>query len=510
MRLKRITLVWILQFLLLSACSRDGGIPTKEPPSYDISVTKPAATPSPLPTITLPPPTTTPEPTPIVPSISVEKQTLAEDGHLTIDNVTTPDDGWVVIYQDIDEEPGDMLGQQAVTAGNNSNVTVTIAPRDATPNLIAALHIDAGAHGKFEYPGPDSPLKDGTDAVTAAFQVEIQLPEPVINVTDQIIAEDGLITVEEVFTLEPGWLVIHSLENDKIGPAIGQIPLQGGQNRNLVFPIRWRVASTKLMAVLHQDIEQPGGFNPAVDLPVLNGGEPVVAEINVTLPPDIFVYNQLLHEGKISIERVISDGPGWVAAYVDDEGQPGLIIGFTLLQDGINEDVEVELPATAASSRLFLILHEDSGNKGEFDFPAADLPVIHQGHLLTPVVVQTNSGNYLITKDQPLSEQNTIEVPLVVADLDTWVVVYNLDETEEPGEIVGQTWLPAGINRDIQVTINPDLKSNALLAVLHQDSGNLQQFDFPKGADAPLLRNLVPIQSPFTLTTVPDPVQPIP
>jgi hypothetical protein len=261
---------------------------------------------------------------------------------------------------------------------------------------------------------------------------------------------------------------------------------------------------------LHQDVEQPGGFNPAVDLPVLNGGEPVVAEINVTLPPDIFVYIQLLHEGKITIERVISDGPGWVAAYVDDEGQPGLIIGFTLLQDGINEDVKVELPATAASSRLFLILHEDSGNKGEFDFPAADLPVIHQGHLLTPVVVQTNSGNYLITKDQPLGEQNTIEVPLVVADLDTWVVVYNLDETEEPGEIVGQTWLPAGINRDIQVTINPDLKSNALLAVLHQDSGNLQQFDFPKGADAPLLRNLVPIQSSFTLITVPDPVQPIP
>ena len=510
MRLKRITLVLILQFLLLSACSRDGGIPSEDPPPYDLSVTKPAATPSPPSTITPLPPTTTPEPTPIVPSIGVEEQTLAVDGHLLIENVTIPDDGWIVIYQEIDEEPGEVLGQQAVTAGNSSNVTVTIMPDDATPNLIAALHIDAGAHGEFEYPGPDSPVEDDIKAVAETFHVDIQLPKPSIDISDQIISKDGLITVDEVFTLEPGWLVIHGIENDKIGPTLGQFPLQTGQNRNLLFPIRWRVASTKLMAVLHQDEEQPGGFNPAVDLPILDGGEPVVSEFNVTLPPDIFVYDQLLHEGKISLERIISDGPGWVAAYVDDGGQPGLIIGFTLLEDGINEHVEIELPETAATSRLFLILHEDSGNKGEFDFPAADFPVIYQGQLLAPFVVQTNSGNYLITKDQPLSEKNSIIVPLVVADLDTWVVIYNLDEAGEPGEIIGQMWLPSGINRDMQISINPDPKSNALLAILHLDSGELMQFDFPDGADVQLLRNLVPIQSPFTLTTVPAPVQPIP
>ena len=507
---RRITLVWILQFLLLSACSRVGGTPTEGPPSYDLRVTEPAASPTPPPTTTPIPPTNTPEPTPIVPSLKVKAQTLVEDGQLTIDSVTTPDDSWVIIYRDMDGEPGEILGYQAVAAGENARVDVSIPPREATPTLIAQLHIDAGVHGELEYPGPDSPFKDGRDVVAETFQVDLQLATPAIDVTDQIIAIDGLITVEEVFTLQPGWLVIHNKENDKIGQSLGQAPLQSGQNSEVVIPIRWRVASTELLAVLYQDKEQPGGFDPSVDLPILDRAEPVVAEFNVVLPPDIFVYDQQLHEGKISIDRVITDGPGWVAAYYDDGGQPGLIIGFALLEDGVNEQVEVELLETAVTPRLFLILHEDTGNEGEFDFPVADLPVVYEGQLLTPVVVQTNSGNYLITKDQSPIEQNTISVPLVVADLDTWLVIYNLDETEEPDEIIGQTWLPAGIHRDIQVAINPGSKPGTLLAILHQDSGNLNQFDFPDGADVPLLRNLVPIQSPFTLIKSQDPVQPIP
>jgi len=509
MVLKQIKLLWILSLLLMSACSRSEGIPTEDPPTFAFAATEPVVTPSPTPTATIPP-TATPEPTPSVPALTVDAQPLTEDGRLTIDNVAIPDDGWLVIYQDMDGELGDILGHQAVTAGNKSNVTVFIAPRDATPILIAALHTDAGAQGEFEYPGPDTPLEDDTDVVTATFQVDIQLPVPAIDVVDQLIAIDGLLHIDGAFTLEPAWLVIHNLENGKIGPAIGQTPLEVGQNDDLVFPIQWRVASLKLIAVLHEDKEQPGGFDSNVDLPILDGGAPIVAEFDVTLPPDIFVFNQPLVDGKIILDRVISDGPGWVAAYLDDEGQPGLIIGFSHLEDGVNEKVEIDLPKTTATPRLFLILHEDSGNEREFDFPAADLPIIYEGQLLTPFVVQTNSGNYLITSDQPLGDQSTVTVPLVAADLDTWLVIYNVDETGERGEIIGQTWLPAGINRNVQVAVRSGSTSEPLLAVLHQDSGNLEQFDFPGGADVPLVRNLLPVQSPFTLMASEDEVQSIP
>ena len=506
---KRITLVWIATFLLLSACSRDEGTPTEELPPYDITATEPAATPSPLPTATIPP-TKTPEPTPIVPSIKVETLSLTEDGRLTISDVVIPDAGWLVIYQDIDGEPGDLLGYEQLKSGENSQVTIIIPPRNATPTLIARLHEDAGTGGIFEYPGPDAPLNDGTDIVAEIFQVDIQLPIPSIDVADQIIASDGLVHIKEVFALEPGWLLIHDYKNDEVGPAIGQIPVKAGQNDELAFPVRWQIASTELLAVLYEDIEQPGGFDKDADLPVLDGGSPVVAEFSVTLPPDIFVYDQALHDGKISIDRVISDGPGWIAAYYDEEGQPGLIIGFAYLEDGLNENVEVKLVETSTTSRLFLILHEDSGKLGEFDFPSADLPVIYEDQLLPPFVIQTSPGNYLITHDQPIGEENSIIVPLVVADLDTWLVIYNINETGEADEIIGQTWLPAGINRDVPVTIDPGRSSEAVLAMLHQDNAPLEQFDFPDGADIPLLRNQQPIQSPFTLEVPQEEVQPLP
>ena len=509
MGLKRITFVWIITILLLSACSRGEGTPSENVQPGDISATVPAAAPSAIPTATQPP-TATPEPTPIVPSITVDTPSLKEDGRLIISNVIIPDAGWLVIYQDEAGEPGAILGYARLVPGENSPITITIAARDATPTLFAQLHEDAGTYGLFEYPGPDIPLDDGTDIIAESFQVDIQLPVPAIEVAEQMISSDGLAHIKGVFALEPGWLVIHNRENGEVGPAIGQIPVQSGQNDDLAFPIRWNIASTELLAGLYEDKEQPGGFDQDTDLPVLDEGSAIVAEFDVTLPPDIFVYDQALRDSKITVERATSDGPGWIAAYFDEAGQPGLIIGFAYLADGVNEFIDVELLETAVTERLFLILHEDSGNLREFDFPAADLPVIYEGQLLPPFLINISPGNYLITRDQPLGEETNITVPLVMTDLDTWLVIHNVDETGEADEAIGQTWIPAGINRDVQVIIDPDRSSGTIFAILHQDNAPLKQFDFPGGVDIPLLRNLFPIQSPFTLEAPQEDIQPLP
>jgi len=506
---KQITLLWIATILLVSACASGNGTPIEGVPATEISTIEPTATPLPLPTATLPP-TSTLEPTPIVPSIEVNTPSLKDDGLLTINSATIPDAGWLVIYQNIDGEPGDILGYEQLNPGENSPVIIIIAPRDATPYLIARLHIDAGTGGMFEHPGPDAPVNDDTGGVSETFPVDIQLSVPSIDVTDQVVASDGMVHIKGVFALEPGWLVIHNYENDEVGTAIGRIPVQTGQSDGLDFPIRWQIASTDLLAVLYEDEEQPGGFDKDVDLPFLDGGSAVAAEFSVTLPPDIFGYDQTPFDGKITIERATSDGPGWIAAYYDDSGQPGLIIGFAYLEDGVNEFVAIELVETAVTSRLLLVLHEDTGNLGEFDFPAADLPVVNEGQPFPPFFIHTSPGNYLITKDQQLGGENNITIPLVNTDLDTWLVIYNINETDEANEIIGQTWLSAGINRDVLVEIDPDRASENLLAMLHQDNVPLKQFDFPGGVDIPLLRNLLPIQSPFTLLETQREVQPLP
>ena len=491
----------MLLLLALSACSRAGqNLPSTSPATV---VASPEASPTSQPPTVTAVPTPIPSPTPVIPSLQVQQQTLTEDGLLTIDSVTIPDAGWLAIYQIIDGEPGSILGFKELAAGLTSAVTLNIDAREATPTLLARLHMDDGTSGQFEYPGGDMPYELGGEEVIATIEVDLQLPMPSIEIADQDIAMDGLLKVNHVFALEPGWLVIHNLTGDHIGQVVGQIPVNEGQNEDLVGAIRQQNATEKLMAILHEDKEAPGGFDPDSDLPVLVDGIPVIDEFEIKLPPDIVAYDQPIIDGKIIIERAVSNGPGWVTVYLDDDGQPGLIIGFAALEDGLNEQVELELVETAATPRLFLNLHEDSGNIGEFEFPAGDLPVIYDGELLPPYVVHTNPGNYLATMDQRLSPENQIIVPLVVTDLATWLVIYNTDENNNPAEILGQTWLPAGINRNVLVNIESALEDDHLLAVLHQDGGTPEQFDFPSGVDIPLLRNKLILQSPFTILPAP-------
>jgi hypothetical protein len=503
MVLKRIALFWLIAMVFIAACSRGGNNQAAQQPSAFNTVAAVTAIPSPEPTSTLPP-TSTPIPTPIVPAIEVDTQTISETGELLINEVFLVDAGWVVIYQDLDGEPGEILGYGRLVPGENSEIIVDIDPRQATTSLTAQLHEDVGEMGVFEFPDTDNPIRNGEAVVAETFTVDIQLPIPTIDVGDQTIGADGLLNVNNVYALEDGWLVVHNYRNKEIGGALGQIPVQPGNNNDLSFPVRWRVADTALIAILYEDAEQPGGFDPKTDLPVLEDGSAVVAEFSVSLPPDILVFDQPLLEDKIVVERVTSVGPGWIVAYYDEEGEPGLIIGSAYITDGINELVVLELLETAATPRLYLMLHEDSGVLGEFDFPAADLPIVYDGQPVPPVTMLTTPGNYLITADQTAAEDNSIVVPLVVTDLDAWVVIYSRDEEGAANEVLGQTWLPAGINRDVKVTVDLEMATNTLLALLHQDNAPQEEFDFPEGLDNPLLRNFLPIQSQFTLETTPE------
>ena len=112
--------------------------------------------------------------------------------------------------------------------------------------------------------------------------------------------------------------------------------------------------------------------------------------------------------------------------------------------------------------------------------------------------MNTAAGNYLITMDQTLDTDNNITVPLTVADLDTWLVIYTTNGNA-PDKIIGEIWLPAGVNQNIKVEIDPEQATETLLAVLHQDVATSHIFDYPDGLDVPLQRNRLLIQSPFTL-----------
>jgi hypothetical protein len=315
------------------------------------------------------------------------------------------------------------------------------------------------------------------------------------------VTEDGIVTVESVVAATPGWLVLHIDEDGEPGPMLGYAPVLVGQNENVTMAINWREATPILHAVLYEDAGEPEHFEyPDVDPPVIVQDKPIASAFMAMLPPDIYVLDQPVVDRSLVIERALSYGPGWLVVYLDDEGTFGQIIGWAPLEDGLNEQIPVTLNAANVTSNLHLMIHKDVETLGEFEFPGADNPVFFLDLLPDPTTFRTDAGNYLLTRDQEISANNTVTVPLVVVDVEAWVVL-RADEDGQPGEIVGIAWIPSGINREIVLEVDSDLVTPILHAILYLDAGTAQEFEFPDGFDVPLQRNRTIISAPFAVRT---------
>lgn len=475
-----IALSLILAVLSLAGCSLlpgQGGAAPKPTTTRQTAAVFPTPTAEPSPTAQ---PTATPEPTPIVAAVAVSDQTIGEDGVLTVDRASLPDGGWLAVFSQVAGERGDLLGYVDLPAGAHENVRVTIDPFQASSTLIVELHSNAGDLQEFELPEPDVILPD---VPPAEFAAEVILPQASIEVADQEISYDGIVNVAVVDLLEPTWVAIHADEDGSAGPVLGQVLLEPGEHTDVPIPIAWQKGTPQLYAVLHEDTGEPGYLDyPAADLPLLANGEAIATTFAATYPPNALVYDQPVLGGEVVIDRVISNGPGWVAVQYDDNGQPGLIIGESPLVDGLNEQVAVKLIQSAITPILFVRIHADTTADDPFNFPAADPIVTFAGRIPQAQSFSTTAGSYLITHDQALDENGAVSAAVVVATSGAWLVV-QADDNGTPGEVIGQTFVPAGISRDVAVDLDPAPAPGTLYMALYQDAGELEVFEAPDGPD---------------------------
>ena len=152
------------------------------------------ATATPEPTST-PAPTQVPTEEAIVPSVTVSDQD-ATGGSVMIDEVVAPGPGWIVIHITQDDAPGPVVGQAQVSEGSNSGVEVEIDLEQATEQLFAMLHHDAGTVGEYEFPGDDAPVFVEDVVVNVPFQVELPMaeaepPENLISGEAEVFVEDS-------------------------------------------------------------------------------------------------------------------------------------------------------------------------------------------------------------------------------------------------------------------------------------------------------------------------------
>lgn len=120
---------------------------------------------------------------PLVPSVTADDQNLTDlSTVVVVAEVVSEGAGWIVIHEDASGAPGPAIGHAAVSAGTNTDVSVTLDRPAVDETLHAMLHVDAGAAGTYEFPGADAPVMTGGMTVMDPFVVTVADGTPAIRI----------------------------------------------------------------------------------------------------------------------------------------------------------------------------------------------------------------------------------------------------------------------------------------------------------------------------------------
>lgn len=317
-----------------------------------------------------------------------------------------------------------------------------------------------------------------------AMTVSGQDATPSITVNDQVVLNDT-VTIASVVSDGPGIVVIYN-DSGRGSPAavVGNATVAAGTSTDVVVPLNAGVATPLLFAALHQDTGDEGlnradGADPFATV----NDEPVRASFSAPL---ISIGDQLVAENTVTADVVTIGGPGWLAVHADNEGGPGPVIGQTLLEPGRNKNVTVELAAEGQTAVLWPMLHVDTGEAGVYEFGAvegADAPVIVGD---TVAVLPIWTVPHIAVADQAVTDSVTASEVFCAA---ACFLVIHQDADGSPGGVAG--WsdpLPAGLNTDVVITVDPALLTPVLWPMLHDDTGEEGTYEFGsvEGADLPV------------------------
>lgn len=208
---------------------------------------------------------------------------------------------------------------------------------------------------------------------------------PSVTVSDQAVKDDR-ITISEVVSDGPGWIVIHKEQGGGPGPVVGYAAVTDGTNTDVVVKIDSYTATPKLFAMLHTDAGTVGKYEfPGADVPVMTNGEMVNPSFTVSdLDARVMVKDQRIAMSGVVIAEVLSNGPGWLVIHADSKGGPGPVIGYAAVTDGLTRDLSVKITASKATPTLYAMLHTDAGAVGKYEFPGPDVPVMVDDKMVSP------------------------------------------------------------------------------------------------------------------------------
>ena len=240
----------------------------------------------------------------------------------------------------------------------------------------------------------------------------------------------------------------------------------------------------------------------------------------------ITVRNQESDGSSVVVGEVVSRGPGWLVIRAQNGSQPGRVIGYTPVRNGVNTDLVVKIDPELATEVMYAGLHIDAGEIGTYEFPGPDEPKQVDGHLvsqsftfsravaarLIPVMPVTGDQSTVASGEETAQSHSTQAVTsqpptpatIKVADQEVrdgfivveeatingpgWLVVYS-EQDGQLVEVIGFTAIQDGEHKDIAVRVDTSKVTPELYALLHTDAGQIGSFEYP-GPDTPVLTDI--------------------
>lgn len=338
-------------------------------------------------------PDDTPPPSGPAEIVALDQQ--IEGSSVLVESVSLPAPGFVVVRQDANGSPGEVLGiSEVLSTGVIARVPVAFfVPLIEETTVHLTIHIDMDRDERFTYEPPDSFIDEiattasGDPATTTAVLTLLAPLAPADAFVDPQTNNGSTLDVASVSLPSAGWVVIHQSEGGEPGAvlAISEL-LPAGITADLVFNLDPALESTQSVFVaVWIDRDQDGIFDPENGLDEIgvrdNGSlalENPVITVLARSPGDLFVLDQESDGTSVTLESVRFPAPGFVEILSDDDGEPGARLAVSaLLQAGVAPDLEIELDAALTEDAvLWVRLWIDFDQDGTLS--SADLTVLDE------------------------------------------------------------------------------------------------------------------------------------
>ena len=249
---------------------------------------------------------------------------------------------------------------------------------------------------------------------------------------------DGVLTVPSITSAGDGWLVVHADNGGKPGPVLGYAAVSAGENSDVAIEVDAAAATETVHLMLHEDGGVVGTYEfPGADAPVMVDGAPAMMAFQVGAPvtseaapaaggdaaaampamPALVIdadpASLQIVDGVLTVPSITSAGDGWLVVHADNGGKPGPVLGYAAVSAGENSDVAIEVDAAAATETVHLMLHEDGGVVGTYEFPGADAPVMVDG---APAMMAFQVGAPVTSEAAPAAGSDAAAAPAAGSD----------------------------------------------------------------------------------------------